>query len=110
MRTFIIPGSLNYLMTGTKKFKTIEMKEEDLIAMECLVHAQSFVEALDRLEGTGAFKHQLKSRGKMFCREVDRFLDSSYDDTGVTSGMIELIEKCQENLRETIKESVYLEQ
>jgi hypothetical protein len=78
------------------------MSEQEIKALKCVVFAQSFVEALDDLGGSSAFKHQLKNRGNAFVKEVDKFLDDTYSNASTDAPLINLIEDCHWAIDELI--------
>ena len=84
------------------------MKEEHVRAIKCMVFAQAFVECMDEFEGSSIFKQQIKNRGRAFVREVDKFLDSSYNGSGTEHDLIELIEECQRSIESVIDNEVEL--
>lgn len=84
------------------------MKEKHVRAIKCMVFAQAFVECMDEFEGSSIFKHQIKNRGRAFVREVDKFLDSSYNGSDTQHGLIELIEECQRSIESVIDNEVEL--
>jgi|TARA_R110002020_G_scaffold290119_1_gene505552 hypothetical protein len=82
------------------------MEEKHIKALKCMVFAQSFVEALDDFGGTTAFKRQLKNKGNSFVKEVDAFLNSTYQNGSTDSSLIGLIESCQNAIDKIIDEDV----
>ena len=84
------------------------MKEDHKKALKCLVFAQSFVEALDDFGGSSAFRMQLKNRGKAFTKEVDKFLNSTYENGSTDTALISLIEGCQIAIDRVIDEDVII--
>jgi hypothetical protein len=90
------------------------MKQEHKKALKTLVFAQSFVEALDdfggstafkhqlKQKGSTAFKHQLKQKGLSFCKEMDKFLNTVYENGSTDSSLINLVERCQQAIDEVI--------
>jgi len=82
------------------------MEDKHIKALKCMVFAQSFVEALDDFGGTSAFKHQLKNKGNVFIKEVDKFLDDTYAQGSTDISLINLIEGCQDAIDELIETSV----
>jgi hypothetical protein len=78
------------------------MKTEHKKALKALVFAQSFVEALDDFGGNRAFKHQLKNKGLSFAKEVDKFLNTVYENGSTDSSLINLVERCQQAIDEVI--------
>ena len=78
------------------------MKQEHKKALKTLVFAQSFVEALDDFGGSTAFKHQLKQKGLSFCKEIDKFLNTVYENGSTDSSLINLVERCQQAIDEII--------
>lgn len=84
------------------------MKDEHVRAIKCMVFAQAFVECMDEFEGSSIFKQQIKNRGRAFVREVDKFLDSSYNGSDTQHGLIELIEECQRSIESVIENDVEL--
>jgi hypothetical protein len=78
------------------------MKKEHKKALKTLVFAQSFVEALDDFGGNRAFKHQLKNKGLSFAKEVDKFLNTVYENGSTDSSLINLVERCQQAIDEVI--------
>ena len=84
------------------------MKEEHIRAIKCMVFAQAFVECMDEFEGSSIFKQQIKNRGRAFVKEVDKFLDSSYNGSDTQHGLIELIEEYQRSIESVIENDVEL--
>ena len=84
------------------------MKDEHVRAIKCMVFAQAFVECMDEFEGSSIFKQQIKNRGRAFVREVDKFLDSSYNGSDTQHGLIELIEESQRSIESVIENDVEL--
>ena len=84
------------------------MKEQHVKAIKCMVFAQAFVECMDEFEGTSIFKHQIKNKGKSFIKEVDKFLDFTYNGSDTENGLIKLIEECQNSIEAIIDEQVEL--
>jgi len=84
------------------------MEKEYIRAIKCMVFAQAFVECMDEFEGSSIFKHQIKNRGRAFVREVDKFLDSSYNGSDTQHDLIELIEECQRSIESVIDNEVEL--
>ena len=82
------------------------MKEQHVKAIKCMVFAQAFVECM--FEGTSIFKHQIKNKGKSFIKEVDKFLDFTYNGSDTENGLIGLIEECQNSIEAIIDEQVEL--
>ena len=58
---------------------------------------------MDEFEGSSIFKQQIKNRGRAFVREVDKFLDSSYNGSDTQHGLIDLIEECQRSIESVIE-------
>ena len=82
------------------------MNEQHLKALKCMVFAQSFVEALDDFGGTSAFKHQLKNKGNLFSKEVDKFLNDTYSGGSTETSIVNLIEGCQDAIEKLVEKNV----
>ena len=82
------------------------MKKEHKKALKTLVFAQSFVEALDDFGGSTAFKHQLKQKGLSFCKEMDKFLNTVYENGSTDTSIVNLIEGCQDAIDKLVEDSV----
>lgn len=81
-------------------------KEEVVLAIKSMTYAQAFVDTLDQMRGTNAFRQGLKHKAKKFNAEVEKFLDTAYCGGDTESTLLELLERCQNTIDEIIEKEV----
>lgn len=85
------------------------MEKEYLLALKSMVFAQAFVDTLDEMQGTSAFKQGLKHKAKKFNVEVEKFLDAAYCGGETDSNVLHLLEECQSTVEHFIESKVEFE-
>lgn len=81
-------------------------QEKYLLTIKSMVYAQLFVDTIDKMQGSSHFKRKLGQKGKSYCREVERFLNTAYGGGDTEKNLLELLEYCEKKIEDIIEKEV----